>query len=82
MFVFKTLFFPVKYISNIVTTLLALKNNPQCNATCCLEILQLVTDAESDVTNISVEPATSQDLFGNIMEGQDEDENNDIKKKI
>lgn len=42
----------VKYISSILTTIKSFKNEPRCSVSCCLEILQLVTDAHGDATDI------------------------------
>lgn len=46
------LIFTVKYISSILKTIKSLKNEPKCSVSCCLEILQLVTDAHGDATDI------------------------------
>lgn len=64
-----------------MATVLALKQNPKCSATCCLEILQLVTDAPGKVTSISaLEPPTeSQDLFRNVAELKDEEEHEPVQ---
>ena len=74
-------FIPVKYISNVVTTVLAFKEDPKCNALCCLEILQLVTDAPGEVNNTSAPSPESQDLFQNVANAENE-EHLDNEKQV
>lgn len=54
----------MKYISTFVTTLIQLKNEPKCNMTCCLEVLQLVSDAHGDVSGICSEPKMASGFIG------------------
>lgn len=40
------------------------KNEPKCNVSCCLEILQLMSDAQGEVGSVCTEPKINENLFG------------------
>lgn len=60
---------PVKYIASIVTTLMSLKEEPKCNVSCCLEVLQIAINAQGEMTDVCNEPTiTENPVFEDTVE--------------
>jgi hypothetical protein len=51
-----------------VAEIIALKKEPRCDVSCCLEILQLVSDAHGEFASMSSQPKMTVGLLGNIDE--------------